>query len=1051
MAEREEPKPKIGNLPRKQQIICKFWMRGNCNKDEKCEYLHNQSDFQSFKGQSTQIAPECPMYSLGFCKSGPMCKYNHIKKTEEENPYYSDNNQDGEEYNILPMEFLEYFFEKPIGLIFEEFEIDNHEDTDIMKTELNINPNENIFDVKTFFAMKNFSDNFHKNFNQKNFITENSSIINNNITEDLSINPSVQGGSRKNSDTNQRVINPKQIDIQEIIILKNTEDIPINSQYGDNIQENQKITSIIQADNSNVEDENNLNLFSEKKISKFSYKNFVFRSSNFSTNYIYSNNSMYKNYINSLHFNGFNKHQLPEPENFNKFSGKNFTPTNLNIYPSSQAYNNPNQNLHNKKKQIFSRENFITQKNISISPNIPMNNNLLLHNPNDTENLGNINENYLNYLKPSRSRAEIMKNLMSKNYQNDIYAYKKNSILENLNTKVSYFFLRYKNFDLITFSMETNLITISEENSIKFLEALNTTEDLIFIYYDDLSKDFYGFSKFKYFVEEEEVKYYLQENYTELIEIFEGQYIKENIKIKKIKFCKIEWLWKTKLNYDKVEILRNPLNNYELFINSKDGQEISSDLGFYVCRLMIKRLIKEEVDDYKNSRNIIEAGKYPTQDKNMDKIQEKNFLIEENSEKDFLPENFQDFSGGNFKRKNIIQEKDRKNINNQNIYNSYNNNFNKFNNRKYFPGQEENVNIFIGKKNNQNNMNFLGYNKDFMKYQNVNNYIPNHENNFQNFNINYDKNNSRYKNRNYVGNILDPKTQFNFSDEMYNNQKRNNQDFNNKKNIINISTNNIMKISEEEKNNISNDIRENLNNILFDNINGKNNKLNQLNSNNGGSGNITTSTSNNIIVTNISNLQVNISQNSYNSEKEGKNFKEKNKNKKDKKNSRSRSRSFEIKRNKLNKDKVRKRNRNISNSRSLTPEKNKNRNSSNSSIFGKNADFSDEKNLGKNIKKNFYSKDNKIEVMIEKKNSQNIKFGESNNLTYSNSVIGKNENCTNDNVNKFQETENDLNFHIEKNKNFSEFPSEKFSEKKNCEFSLIKNLYKLQNNFEQYE
>ena len=89
--------------------------------------------------------------------------------------------------------------------------------------------------------------------------------------------------------------------------------------------------------------------------------------------------------------------------------------------------------------------------------------------------------------------------------------------------------------------------------------------------------------------------------------------------------------------------------------------------------------------------------------------------------------------------------------------------------------------------------------------------------------------------------------------------------------------------------------------------------------------------------------------------------------------------------------------------------------------------------------------------MIEKKNSQNIKFGESNNLTYSNSVIGKNENCTNDNVNKFQETENDLNFHIEKNKNFSEFPSEKFSEKKNCEFSLIKNLYKLQNNFEQYE
>ena len=33
----------------------------------------------------------------------------------------------------------------------------------------------------------------------------------------------------------------------------------------------------------------------------------------------------------------------------------------------------------------------------------------------------------------------------------------------------------------------------------------------------------------------------------------------------KASFIKIEWLWKTKLSYDKVEILRNPFDNFELF------------------------------------------------------------------------------------------------------------------------------------------------------------------------------------------------------------------------------------------------------------------------------------------------------------------------------------------------------------------------------------------------------------------------------------------------------------------------------------------------------
>jgi len=65
---------------------------------------------------------------------------------------------------------------------------------------------------------------------------------------------------------------------------------------------------------------------------------------------------------------------------------------------------------------------------------------------------------------------------------------------------------------------------------------------------------------------------------------------------------KIEWMWKTKVSYNKVELLRNQLNDNEIFINSKDGQEISIDLGNYICRLMIKRLTKEEVKNYMDNK-----------------------------------------------------------------------------------------------------------------------------------------------------------------------------------------------------------------------------------------------------------------------------------------------------------------------------------------------------------------------------------------------------------------------------------------------------------------
>ena len=62
------------------KIICKYFILGKCIKGEKCPYLHSQ-----FKLEQDEISDrECPMYSIGYCKNGSMCKFIHIKKIQKE-------------------------------------------------------------------------------------------------------------------------------------------------------------------------------------------------------------------------------------------------------------------------------------------------------------------------------------------------------------------------------------------------------------------------------------------------------------------------------------------------------------------------------------------------------------------------------------------------------------------------------------------------------------------------------------------------------------------------------------------------------------------------------------------------------------------------------------------------------------------------------------------------------------------------------------------------------------------------------------------------------
>lgn len=110
--------------PKKYPIVCKFWMKGLCNKDENCAYLHQEVPYNNLIGfnnfaasRTSQLAAkECPHYNLGFCKNGPICPFQHIKKGDESIP------------EELPIWFIEYVYGRPIHLIFEDFIMNNEEE-----------------------------------------------------------------------------------------------------------------------------------------------------------------------------------------------------------------------------------------------------------------------------------------------------------------------------------------------------------------------------------------------------------------------------------------------------------------------------------------------------------------------------------------------------------------------------------------------------------------------------------------------------------------------------------------------------------------------------------------------------------------------------------------------------------------------------------------------------------------------------------------------------------------------------------------------------------
>jgi hypothetical protein len=241
------------------------------------------------------------------------------------------------------------------------------------------------------------------------------------------------------------------------------------------------------------------------------------------------------------------------------------------------------------------------------------------------QNRNKIKFNYTNSIN-NRFPNSQNKNL----YKYDMYAEKKEQILESLNKMTRYFFIRNRSMDYVQFIMENNIIPTTKSNAIKINEAFKTCQEIVFIIFDEDSMNFNGFCRYKKDFDDNEMtvisEHYFSQYSKNLLDNFK---IENPIEINRA-YITIEWHWKTKLSAIKVELLRNPLSENEIFINSKDNQEISRDLGNYICRMMIKRLSKEEVKEYMDYKNFYEENSSKSHNKSADYIDRRSEKFENN-------------------------------------------------------------------------------------------------------------------------------------------------------------------------------------------------------------------------------------------------------------------------------------------------------------------------------------------------------------------------------------------------------------------------------------
>ena len=395
---------------------------------------------------------------------------------------------------------------------------------------------------------------------------------------------------------------------------------------------------------------------------------------------------------------------------------KNKTNFNMNMNTLNLNFNNLNMNLISNNNHI---------NNTSIKNNIIQN----------TINNNQINQN----------------NQINNDIKFDAYKFKKDNIeyLINKEDNIYYYLIRGKNYDEIKQSSESNTIILPEEiyNKYKEIDLKNKKITVIIILFDDEGENLAGFAQLKYPINNEQEKKYNANCY------------------------KIEWLWRTKLHYSKICHLMNRADNDHFLNEGKNGCPIDKDLGNYCCRLMIKRLSKDEVKELINEKKIFENQKYLLNNLKKEEYVNDNYKYNNDKYNNKYNYKYNNYSDNKYKDKYSIDKFNNYSDNKYNKKFSENSSFkysNKksylsdMNSNKYNSSKKKEMN-YTGHKKYRNNSNSRNHNKrsdseDYL-YKNKKEKIDD-DNNFKYDNSNYKVRSNNYHNHRYYNNDDNKSTDF---------------------------------------------------------------------------------------------------------------------------------------------------------------------------------------------------------------------------------------------------------------------------------------------------
>ena len=358
-------------------------------------------------------------------------------------------------------------------------------------------------------------------------------------------------------------------------------------------------------------------------------------------------------------------------------------------------------------------------------------------------NFNNLNMNLIannNHTNITNIKNNIIQNTINNNQINqnsqinndikyDAYKFKKDSIeyLINKEENIYYYLIRCKNYDEIKQTSESNSVALPEEiyNKYKEIDLKNNKITVIIILFDDEYENFAGFAQLKYPINNEQEK-------------------KDN------KFCyKIEWLWRTKLHYSKVCHLMNRADNDHFLNEGKNGCPIDNDLGNYCCRLMIKRLSKDEVKELKNEKKIFENQKYLLDNSKKEEYNHDNYKHNNDKYNNKYNSKYNDHSDKKYNEKynkynNYSDNKHNKKNSEKSPFNYSNkkNYKNDISSNKYNNSKNKEMN-YTGHKKYRNNSKSRSRNKssDSEDYLYKNKKVKRDEDN----NFKYDNSNNKYK------------------------------------------------------------------------------------------------------------------------------------------------------------------------------------------------------------------------------------------------------------------------------------------------------------------